>query len=67
MNRFDYCQCGGYKTVLVTTLDGDVNEVLPGTSQYLPKDIVDNIECACSQCGLLYSINSLMSAVEFFQ
>lgn len=67
MNQNDYCQCGGQKSVLVTTIDGAINSILPGTSQYLPRDIVDRVECACSQCGLLYSLHSLMSPVEFFQ
>ena len=67
MNRIDYCECGGNKVVLVTTIDGQTNEILPGTSQYLPRDIVEQIECACSQCGLLYSLHSLMNPVEFYQ
>ncbi len=63
----NYCRCGGEKVVLVTTVDGFVNALSPGTSQYLPRYIVDRVECACSQCGLLYSLHSLMSPVEFFQ
>ncbi len=67
MNKNDICQCGGVKVVLVTTIDGATNAVLPGTSQYQPREFVDRVECACSCCGLLYSLHSLWSPVEFYQ
>ncbi|WP_138438526.1 hypothetical protein [Marinobacter alexandrii] len=67
MNQIDYCQCGGSKVVFVTTIDGATNAILPGTSQHLPRDVVNRIECACSHCGLLYSLHSLMSPVEFYE
>lgn len=67
MNRSDFCQCGGNKVVLVTTIYGQTNEILPGTSQYLPRDTIEQVECACSRCGLLYTIHSLSSPVEFYQ
>jgi len=66
MYQNDFCQCGGTKIVFVTTVDGCTNEILPGTSQYMPREIVDRLECACCQCGLLYSLHSLMSPVEFY-
>ncbi len=68
MNQNDCCQvCGHPKAVFVTTIDGNTNAVMPGQSIYIPKSIVDRWECACIGCGLLYSVNSLMSQVEIYE
>lgn len=68
MNQQDNCtMCGFTKAVFVTTTDGNTNVLLPGNSAYVPRDIVERWECACSGCGLLYSLNSLASPVEMYE
>lgn len=68
MNQNDFCQaCGGQKILFVTTIDGYTNPLPPGSSMYMPKDIVDRWELACENCGLLYSLNSLMNPIELYE
>gem|GEM_PF-6026147 len=68
MTKNDFCQvCGSQKFVFVTTIHGNTAAVMPGNSLYIPKSMVDRWECACTECGLLYSLNSLASQVEIYE
>jgi uncharacterized cupin superfamily protein len=68
MMQSNYCQaCGGQKAVFVTKVDSTTNALLPGDSLYMPQNMVSRWECACSVCGIVYSLNSLSNPVELYE
>ena len=68
MNTSDFCQaCGDQKALFATTVDGNVTALLPGASMYMPENMVSRWECACSGCGIIYSLNSLSSPIEMYE
>jgi hypothetical protein len=68
MNKDNNCRvCGGGKVVVVATIHSEILLFPPGVTAYLPEATVERVDCACSECGLLYILGSLTTPVEFYE
>lgn len=68
MNTSDFCRdCGASKVVRVIFTDGGHLEVWPGGVAPADPNIVFQIETCCSECGLMYSMGSLLHPVELYR